>query len=415
MTERITLDVQRLGAQGDGIADTSDGPVYISGVLPGERATVEVDGNRGLAIDILDRSPQRADPACQHFGVCGGCTAQHMAASLYVEWKRDMVRTAFAHRGLEPAIEEVVVVPAGSRRRATFAARRAQGEVILGFHEEGSHRLVDLLACPVMMPPIERSIPALRQIAEVLLPAAPAEPLRLSVTAATEGLDLALADLAGKIEPAAQSRIAEIAIGAGIVRVSAANNLVMQSALPHLLLAGANVALPPASFAQATREAEEAIAAVLADATRRAKHVADLFCGLGTFTFGMARRARVLAVDGDRPALAALAAAAKATPGIKPVETRARDLMREPLSRMELGAFDAVVLDPPRAGAKAQAEALTRARVPVVCAVSCNPATLARDCRILVDGGYTIERVLPVDQFLWSPHVEAVAVLRRGK
>lgn len=415
MTERMTLTVQRLGAQGDGVADTPGGPVYISGALPGERAVVDVDDSRGRAIEILDRSPRRTEPPCPHFGVCGGCTAQHMAPALYVEWKREMVRTAFAHRGLEPAIEDVVTVPAGSRRRATFAARRAQGEVILGFHEEGSHRLVDLHACPVMVARIEQSLPALRAIADALLPTAPSDPIRLSVAAATEGLDLTLADLPGKIEAVSQSRIAEIATRMGIVRVSAGNNLVMQSAVPHLAIGGASVALPPASFTQATREAEEAIAAVLADATRKARRIADLFCGLGTFTFGLARRARVLAVDGDRPALAALAAAAKATPGVKPVETRARDLMREPLSRMELGEFDAVVLDPPRAGAKAQAEMLARSKVPVVCAVSCNPATLARDCRILVDGGYAIERVVPIDQFLWSPHIEAVAVLRRGK
>ncbi len=413
MTERTTLNVQQLGAQGDGLAMTEAGPVFISGVLPGERVLVELADGRGRAIEILDRSPQRTEPSCRHFGACGGCTAQHMAPALYRDWKREMVRTAFAHRGLDPLIEEILTVPAASRRRATFAARRTVSGLVLGFHEEGSHRLVDLHACPVMLPQIEKALPALRAIADAVLPPGPSEPIRLGLTAATEGLDLALADLPGKIDATAQALIADTATRTGIVRVTAGNNLVMQSTVPHLTIGGARVALPPASFAQATREAEEAIAAVLAEATRKAKRIADLFCGLGTFTFGLARRARVLAVDSERPAIDALAAAARATPGVKPVETKLRDLMREPLSRMELADFDAVVLDPPRAGAKAQAEVLARSKVPIVCAVSCNPATLARDCRIMVDGGYAIERVVPIDQFLWSAHVEAVAVLRR--
>lgn len=412
MPETVTLEITRLGAQGDGVADTASGPVYVTGALPGETVVAEMDHAHGRTTAVVQACADRVVPPCTHFGTCGGCVAQHMSDGLYRRWKLDMVRSAFAHRGLEPSIENLVAIPPGTRRRATFAAQRRGRDVVLGFHEEGSHALVDLSHCPVVLPAIERALPALRRIAEALLDAHDVE-IRLAVTATPEGLDVTLLDAGTGISAARQARIAEISSAAGIIRVMSDDGIVMQSAGPRLAIGGAVVTLPPAAFFQATAEAEAAIAAVLADATRKAKRIADLFCGLGTFTFGLARRARVLAVDSDKPSLAALEMAAKAAPGIKPIDTRVRDLMREPLSRTELADFDAVVFDPPRAGAKAQVEVLGRSKVPVVCAVSCNPATLARDCRILVDAGYAIERVVPIDQFVWSPHIEVVAVLRR--
>ena len=335
-----------------------------------------------------------------------------MGERLYRDWKREMVRVAFSHRGLEPPIEDIVAIPPGRRRRATFAATRRGAGVAFGFHEEGSHTLVDITACPVMLPAIVTAFPGLRDLAQAML-TTDGDKVRLSVTATPEGLDVSVDDVAATDRARRASRIAEIARGAGIIRVMAGGDIVMQSAAPRLAIGGATVTLPPAAFLQATAEAEAAIAEILGHATRKAKRIADLFCGLGTFTYGLARRARVLAVDGDKAAVAALVLAAKATPGLKPVETRVRDLFGEPLSRTELKDFDAVVFDPPRAGAKAQVESLARSQVAVICAVSCNPATLARDCRTLVDAGYAIERVVPIDQFVWSPHVEAVAVLRR--
>jgi 23S rRNA (uracil1939-C5)-methyltransferase len=416
MVERASLDIARLGAQGDGIADTPAGPVYVPFGLPGDRVVADVERGRGRLVEVVRASADRVGAPCPHFSSCGGCAAQHMSERLYRDWKREMVRAAFAHRGLDVPIDQVIAVAPGLRRRASLAARRsAGGGVTLGFHEEGTHALVDIAECPVMLASIEAALPALRAIADHVLPRGDAvdDKLRLAVTAAREGLDVALLDAGSRPAPQAQARIADIAARAGIVRVIMAGDILSQSGLPHLVVGGAVVALPPSAFIQATAEAEEAIAAVLGAAVGKARRIADLFCGLGTFTFGLARRARVLAVDGDKAAVAALVTAAKAAPGIKPVETRVRDLMREPLSRTELAGLDMVVLDPPRAGAKAQCEAIAKAKVPVVGAVSCNPATLARDCRILVDAGYRIERVVPVDQFVWSTHVEAVAVLRR--
>lgn len=416
MAERVTLAIARLGAQGDGLADTPTGAVYVPLALPGERVVADVDGGRGRLVEVIHASAARLVPTCRHFGACGGCAAQHMGEQIYRDWKREQVRAAFAHRGLDIVVEDIVAVPPGRRRRATFAAlRQADGGVVLGFHEEGAHALVDITECPVVLPAIESALPGLRAIAESVLASAGAASakLRLSVTAASEGLDLALLDAAAHPGPQAQARIADIAARSGIVRVTADGPIVAQTTVPHLSLGGAKVALPPAAFIQATAEAEQAIASVLGEAIGKARRIADLYCGLGTFTFGLARQGRVLAVDGDKAAMSALAAAAKAAPGLKPIETRVRDLMREPLSRTELAGFEMVVLDPPRAGAKAQCEAIAKAKVPVVGSVSCNPATLARDCRILTDAGYRIERVVPIDQFVWSPHVEAVAILRR--
>lgn len=414
MSDVVELDIVRLGVQGDGIASTARGEVYVPMTLPGERVAAAIEGNRGRVSAIVRASGDRIAPACPHFGTCGGCAAQHMGAQVYGAWKRGMVEKAFAHRGLEVAIDALVAVPPGRRRRATFTAERRARGVELGFHEEGSHALVDITRCPVVLPAIEQALPQLRAIAEVLT-SDTADSVRLAVTACRDGLDVVVTERPGAPSAVARTRIAEITREAAIVRVMDGTHIVVQKSVPHFVVGGASVVLPPAAFIQATAEAETAIGDIIAAATRKAKRVADLFCGLGTFTFGLARRARVLAMDGDGIAVAALAAAAKGTSGTKPIEARVRDLIREPLSRTELKDFDAVVLDPPRAGAKAQAEALARSQVPVVCAVSCNPATLARDCRIMVDGGYAIERVVPIDQFVWSPHVEAIAVLRRPK
>ena len=286
MAERIELRIKRLGAQGDGVAETPAGVVFVPRTLPGELVLAEVSGDRGRMLELLESSADRATPACPHFGTCGGCAVQHVSGDAYAKWKRDLVVTAFSHRGLQPDVADVVVVGAGRRRRATFAAMRRGSEVVLGFHEEGSHALVGISVCPVMLPAIEGALPALRAIADVVLPAKDKEAkVRLSVTATPEGLDVMLIDVAEKIGPSTQARISDIAGPAGIIRVMCEGSIVMQRAVPRLSIGGSVVTLPPGAFIQATAEAEEAIAGILAEATKKAKRIADLFCGLGTFTF----------------------------------------------------------------------------------------------------------------------------------
>ncbi|MGE0627127.1 MAG: class I SAM-dependent RNA methyltransferase [Hyphomicrobiaceae bacterium] len=409
----MTVEIAGLGAQGDGIARTDAGDVFVPGALPGETVEIERSEMKVQRSRIVVGSPDRQTAPCPHFGTCGGCVSQHMAASLYAAWKRDSVVKAFAHRGLEPPVAPLVTIPAATRRRIVLEARRAGEETLLGFHAHRSHTLVDIRSCDVMLPSLQAALPGLKRIAAQFL--ARDGKLRMTVTATSTGLDIAVEGPRGNLPAGTRATLAACAAAEHVARMTLNGEIIVMRDRPVLKLGPADVELLPGSFIQATAEAEAAMTSLVMAAAGKAKRIADLFCGLGTFTFPLARRARVFAVDAGAEAIAALSAAAARTGGCKPIETRVRDLLREPLSRKELETFDAVVLDPPRAGAQAQSEALAKSAVPVIVAVSCNPATLARDARLLVDGGYAIEAVTPIDQFVWSAQVEAVAVLRRGR
>jgi 23S rRNA (uracil1939-C5)-methyltransferase len=411
MGDTVGLEIARLGAQGDGVADTQAGPVFIPYVLPGEQVQADVRGDRGRLIAVLRPSPERVPPVCRHFTHCGGCAAQHLVRPAYLAWKRDLVVQAFAARGIDVPVAQVVSVGPGARRRATFSARRTGRGVVLGFYEAKGQDIVDLQECPVTAPAIVAALPGLRRLVEPL--ASRRLPVRLAVTLAANGLDVAIEDVPSELSPQTREAVASAAGAAKLARVTIAGDTIYQSTVPAVRFGAANVVLPPRAFLQASPAAEAEMTGIIAAAFASAKRIADLFCGLGTFTFPLAKSASVLAVDGDKAAIAALANAAKRTPGLKPIESKVRDLFREPLSARELAPFDAVVFDPPRAGAAAQAVALAQSQVAMVAAVSCNPATLARDVRILIDGGYRLESVTPIDQFVYSPHVEAIAVLRR--
>jgi 23S rRNA (uracil1939-C5)-methyltransferase len=402
-----TVEIARLGAQGDGIAETVDGPIYLPYALPGERW--KVAGSAPTA--RLSDSPQRQPAMCRHFGRCGGCIAQHMSAHLYREWKQGVVAQAFAHRGIEAPLEPIRIVAPHSRRRAVFGIARKGPHVVLGFREEGTHSLVDLKECPVLDPTIVSVLGRLREMGAIALPDNARG--RLLVTRFDNGLDVAFEGAGTRLTPAARAALARLAETDHIIRLFIDGDVVIMRGKPMLAVGGVTVEPPPGVFLQAVPDAEAIMIDLILAVFSKAKHIADLFCGIGTFTFPMARSARVLAVDVDRKATEALSAAAKGAQGIRPVEVKVRDLFREPLSRKELEPFDAVVFNPPRAGAKAQVEILAKSRVPIVVAVSCNPATLARDARTLIEGGYRIDKVSPIDQFLFSPHVETVAVFVR--
>jgi 23S rRNA (uracil1939-C5)-methyltransferase len=400
------LEVVRLGARGDGIAETAQGPRFLPFALPGERVRAH---GAGLPDLLSAPNPERRAPRCQHFGVCGGCVAQHMGESLYADWKRGILADALRKRGLPADLGPLSAIAPASRRRAVMTGRSSRGESLLGYHPRDSDTIFDVLDCPVLVPAIVACLPALREIVAAL--AAPE--VRLTVLATPAGLDVALTS-ARALDAKLAARLAQIAAAERrLARLTLNGESVAQRSAPALSFAGVEVCPPPGAFVQAVAEAESAIAEEVAAATAKARRVADLFCGVGTLTFRLARSAAVLACDSDPVALAALRAAARHGKGLKPIEAKVRDLMREPLSPRELAGFEAVVFDPPRAGAMAQAAALARSRVPIVVAVSCSPGTLARDLRSLVDGGYRLERVIAIDQFLFSSHVEAVACLRR--
>lgn len=410
MPETRQVEIARLGAQGDGIAETPSGPVYVPYTLPGERVTVSLEEGRARLVGIEQASADRVSPPCPHFGTCGGCKLQHVAAEPYLACKREQVILALAQRGIDAPVGPAVACR-GHRRRAVMSARQTSAGVLLGFHREGSHELVDVQTCVVLHPSIVAALDGVRRLISPLL--SRSGEMRVVLTWTAGGLDVALDDVAAKLTPDLRAKIAASASTAGFARVSIVRDPVYQGLTPHLQLGPAEVVPPPGSFLQAVAEMEDEMARLAVEAVGKSKTVADLFCGVGAFTFRLAERARVFAADNDKAAVTALLAATRSARGLKPIEARARDLFREPLSATELRDFEAVVFDPPRAGADAQARMIARAKLKTVVAVSCSPATLARDLRTLIDGGYKIESITPLDQFQYSPHVEAVAVLRR--
>jgi 23S rRNA (uracil1939-C5)-methyltransferase len=409
MALEVTID--RLGAQGDGIAESPNGPVFVPFALPGERVriAVEPDGKRAKLLDVRDPSPDRIAPVCPHFGICGGCALQHFGAGAYLAWKRELVVQALKSRGLDAAVEPVRPVPLGSRRRAIFTLGRTKEGPVLGYHRARSPDLIDITICPVLSPGIVARLPKLKAALAPLLGGK--REARVGVTETATGLDIVVDGV--RPTQAAFARVMRELASLGVSRVTIDGESLIPGASPIVRFGPAEVGLPPGAFLQASPEAEAVLTDLVTEGVGRAKRIADLFAGLGTFTFALAGTAAVDAFEADEAALAALAEAARHTPKLKPVHCVPRDLFRAPLGPKELDRYDAVVFDPPRAGAAAQAEQLAKSKVKRLVAVSCNPGTLARDLRILVDGGYRLTRIVPVDQFLFSAHIEAVAHLER--
>lgn len=411
MAEQAEVTIERLGAKGDGVAfggGTAEADaVYVPFALPGERWRIGDDGARRLT-----DSAERAEPICRHFLRCGGCLAQHMSPQLYADWKRGLVVEAFRHRGLAAEIAPLVVVEAGSRRRAFLGVERRGAAVVIGFREEGQHTLVDLEECPVLDPVIVRAVPGLRGLARRVMPEGQGG--RLIVTRLDHGLDVSFDNGRKNLPPQERAALAQVAQTMGLLRLAVGGETIFAAGPTVITIGGVAVEVQPSVFLQAVPQAERLLVELcLAALPKGVKSVADLFSGVGTLTLPLARRASVTAFDSDRRAIDALSGAVRHAQGLKPVVGQVRDLFREPLSARELAAFDAVVLDPPRAGAAFQAERLAASKVGTVIAVSCNPATLARDARTLIDGGFSMGPVTPIDQFLFSAHVEAVAVFRR--
>ncbi len=412
MPETQRLQIERLVAQGDGVAETDAGSVFVAFALPGETVDAVVEAERGRLASVIAPSRQRVQPVCEHFGRCGGCALQHYDAESYRSWKRGLVATALSMRGIEADVAPLVGVGLGSRRRAALTARREGAGVRIGFQEAGSNALVDLQVCHVLAPEIVKLLPGLRELLKLLV-GSPSE-ARLYVLLADNGLDVDVSGNSAKLSPSARAALAEAAAALGLVRLSLDGDPLFQSGVPLVRAGAAQIVPPPGTFLQASAEAEALISKLVVGAFgKRSRRAADLFCGVGAFSFALASKAKVLAIDNDRPAIEALEEAKRRTQGVRAIETRLRDLFQEPLARKELEPFDLVLFDPPRGGAKAQAEMLAKSKVVTVAAVSCNPATLARDLRIMIDGGYRLESVTPIDQFLFTHHVEVVAVLRR--
>jgi 23S rRNA (uracil1939-C5)-methyltransferase len=347
---------------------------------------------------------------CRHYGTCGGCSYQDMPLDAYRNLKRQTVLDALAREGLfDVDVGPVVEINPATRRRATFKASKSGGVTLLGFHAAESHIIVDMQECRVLTPALARLVPSLREMmAERLKEGQEAE---LYVIQTDNGVDIALKGI--HPNAAATTWAARWADKLRLTRVTVGDQILVELAAPILQFGHANVRLPPQTFVQPTREGEAVLQDLVLEGVGRAKTIADLFAGVGTFALRLAERARVQAVDSDGPALKALGDAARMAQGLKPVTVLKRDLFRVPLGAGELKPFDAVVLDPPRAGAEQQARELAPSKVPLVMYVSCNPQSFARDARLLVAGGYRLGAVTPVDQFVWSSHIELVACFSR--
>lgn len=409
------LTIARLGQRGEGLALSDRGFIAVPFALPGEIVVAEIDGDRARLAEIRRPSPERIAPFCPVYSICGGCAVQALAPAPYAEWKRGLVVDAFARARLEAPVAALIDAHGEGRRRATFHARVEEDaggrkRVDLGFMQARAHRIVPIDACPILSPGMAGAIEAARAAATVLIPLD--KPLDIVVTATLEGLDVDLRG-AGPLSFAYRQALITVAERFDLARISNHGETIIERRAPFVRMGASLVAPPPGAFLQATAAGEQALADLVLAATTGAVKVADLFAGVGTFALRLAERATVHAVEGEKSATIALARAAGASKGLKALTVETRDLFQRPLAGLELAAYDAVVFDPPRAGAEAQARTLAESKVPLVVGVSCNVQSFSRDAKILVDGGYLLESVTPVDQFRHSAHVEMVGVFRR--
>ena len=415
MVERLTID--HVGHLGDGVGFADGQTLYVPYTLGGE--TVEVapvpghHPDRRRLLQVERASPERIEPFCQHFGTCGGCAIQHWETGRYRAWKRQLVIDALAQARIACDVYPLIDAHGLGRRRITLHARIGTHDVLkVGFSAANSHDIVPVDRCPILDPGLSGALDAAWAIAEPLKPTG--KPLDIQFTATDSGLDVDVRG-SGPLPSSMITTLSRLAEQHRLARLTRHGELVLMRAPPIIGIGTAQVTLPPGSFLQATAAGEEVLAALVSDHCRRAKHIADLFCGVGPFALRLATKSRISAFDSDAGSVTALQKAATSTSGLKPVKAETRDLFRRPLVPRELRDFDAIVFDPPRQGAQAQATQLAASKIPAVVAVSCNVATFARDARILIDGGYRMEGMTPVDQFRHTPHVELVArfVLKR--
>jgi 23S rRNA (uracil1939-C5)-methyltransferase len=411
VVERLVID--RVGHRGDGVVDCDMEPIFVPGALPGETVEVEAvpghpDRRKLLRVDAP--SAERITPICPHFGICGGCAVQHWQTERYRAWKRDLVVSALHQAGIDAPVADLIDAHGDGRRRVVFHARGPRDVLKVGFSAARAHQIVPIDRCPILAPSLDGALKAAWAIAEILLPAK--KPLDIQITGTDAGLDIDVRG-SGPLTAPLTAALARVAAAQNLARLTRHGELVAQQRVPTLHVGKATVQLPPAAFLQATADGEAVLARVALEFCAGANAVADLFAGVGPFALRLAEKSRVRAVDYDDDALAALKRAAAATAGLKPVEVEPRDLFRRPLMMEELDGFDAVLFDPPRQGAQMQARALAASNVPLIVAVSCNAATFARDMQLLMEGGYRLTSIVPIDQFRYSPHVEIVARLEK--
>ena len=401
----MTVTIERLGHHGDGIAS---GPVYVARTLPGETIEGKLEGSRLTAPKIVTPSPDRTSPKCRHYKSCGGCALQHASDGFVEDWKKDVVSRSLEAFGLKAPIRNLYTSPKASRRRATLTGRRTKKAALVGFHGPATDALIAVPDCQILRPTLLAALPALEEITS--LAASRKSALRLSVTDTDSGLDV-LVNAGKPLDNDLRARLIGVANAAGFARFSWDDDVIVQRVAPVLKMGTAPVPIPPGAFLQATAEGEASLLASVQDAVGDAKKVLDLFSGCGTFALPLSLEAEVHAVESEESLLGALDAGWRHSKGCKRVTTERRDLFRRPLTPDELKHYDAIVIDPPRAGAEAQMSEIGAAQVQRIALVSCNPVTFARDAAILTNSGYKLDWIDIVDQFRWSTHIEIAAGL----
>ncbi|PZQ97726.1 MAG: class I SAM-dependent RNA methyltransferase [Cereibacter sphaeroides] len=402
----MILTIDRLGHLGDGIGSGPDGPIYAFQTLPGEVVEGELSGDRLSNVKIITPSASRIRPPCVHARRCGGCVMQHASDPFVADWKQSVVQNALAGQGLNAPFRPIVTSPPCSRRRATLAGRRTKGGALLGFHARASDVVIPVPECQLLHPDIKASFPALEAL--VISGGSRSAELALTVTCSLGGPDVSVTG--GKpLDAGLLLDLARLAEAHGLARLTWDGETVALRNTPLQRFGAARVSVPPGAFLQATEAGEAALLAAVREAVGPARRITDLFAGAGTFSLPLTESAAVHAVESEAAMLAALDKGWRQAEGLHQVTTEARDLFRRPLEPDEFRGVDAVVIDPPRAGAEAQTASLAKSGVPVIAVVSCNPVTFARDARILCVAGYRLDWVQVVDQFRWAAHVELAA------
>ena len=406
------VKISEFGHRGDGIAKLKNGKnCFIPYTLPGEIVKIEGTKNKYNLLEIQKASKNRIEPFCPHFTICGGCKTQQLELSAYRSWKHGIVEKALKNQGLDVAVDPLIDAHGIGRRRVSFHAKRDKNRINAGLMKYRSHEILDIDNCPILVPALSQGINIVRDIARVIPHRS--KPLDIQLTASENGIDCNINGC-----PVDGStlfiEITELARKFDLARISLNRDVVIERNVPVISIDDTKITLPPASFLQPTVDGENILASLVLDHIRDATHIADLYCGIGTFAIRMAKWAAVTAFDNDTLSIAALNKAINHTQGLKPALAVERDLAREPLFTKELKKFDAVVFDPPRSGAKTQAEQLAVSNVEKIIAVSCDPASFALDASILNKGGFILKRVTPIDQFKFTPHIELVAKFERA-
>ncbi len=408
MTE---VKIDFIGHKGDGVAHLNGNAVYVPFTLEGETLIIQGSGPRRDILEIKQTSSDRIEPICKHFGTCGGCQLQHMQEQTYLKWKMKLVTEPLSRVGITQTPEAIISFNDASRRKCVFNAQRTHQGMQLGFSEKARNEIVAIETCPILVSEINERLPLLRDLVNSV--PTTKNPIRISVLSTENGLDISIED-AKPLSAAERQILIKKTVANKFTRLTINDEVLIKTAEPHIKIASTIISPPPAAFVQALKEAEDTMTDIVADFLKGCKQVADLYCGIGTFALKLAENSQVYAVEESQMALESLDQAWRQTGGIlKQVKTEKRNLERRPVTFGELKKMDGLVFDPPRAGAELQCKQIAKSRVKKVAAVSCNPTTLAVDLEILLASGFKIKRIIPIDQFKYTPHVEVVVLLER--